>query len=127
MNENNFKLENKSGKDYLSLLSKALLSNDIDSLRVVLNSLQDAIDDKKMCSYMSDNDLKELIENEEGEATMYVGSGSAGDRIYIDKRRRKMYMPVSDMDKKDGIGKKRQDKFRKIFNIPENQELSVSF
>ena len=117
------KLKYEGGKELLNQLSLALQSKDINALCTAMNRLQNAVDEKKMCSPMSDEEIRTLLST--GEATLYVGTGSLSSRIFITKEG--FSMPVSDSDLRHGYGKRCQDNFRRLFNIPEGQDLSVTF
>ena len=126
--KNDIESMGESGKEILNQLSNALRDKNKDLLRVTIDSLQDIIDPKKMCSRMRDYDLQKLID---GESTcLYVGTGSTGSRIFIGslfEEHKRLYMPFSEEDEKRGYGNDDRANFKKLFNIPEGQELSVDF
>jgi len=103
-------------------LRSALDLKKLEDVRRVINQIQDAVDDKKMCSYLSESAIKTLLES--GKEVIYVGTGSAGSRIYIDSGR--LYTPVGDGDLRQGIGKRVQDNFRKLFGIV-SDDLEITF
>src|SRR3989344_7320807 len=74
--------ENQEGKQLLHALSEAMLTKNLIKLRIAVDNLQNALDEKKMCTPMPDHALEELIKT--GKETLYVGTGSAGERVYIE-------------------------------------------
>lgn len=118
-----FHPENQEGRSLLDALSEAMLKKDRAKLRLAVDNLQNAVDEKKMCTPMPDYALEELLKT--GKEVLYVGTGSAGERIYIENGM--LSMPVSEDDERRGYGKRVQSNFRKLFNIPAGQELKVSF
>ena len=114
----------KTESPIFAQLREAFNSRDINKLRLLVDYIQRMLQEgsKAISSEMTDNDLRELFNT--GVGTIYVGSGTAGQRVYVE--RNKIFMPPGD-ERSERYGKYYRDKFRYLFNLSQEDELLVNF
>ncbi len=100
-------------KSYIHLLSTAIKNKDRKVLKETLTKLKDTIESVSdvKAAPITDAEIEKLLST--GSATIYLGTGSTGDRIIFSDG--KMYMSSYE---NDSYGKMRRDVFRAIFGLP---------
>lgn len=112
-----------SGQIWVNGFLEAFHDQNLKTLSGFLSGLQKIVhgDSRLMLSEVSEREIQELLET--GEVIIYVGAGTAGQRIYVDVGKGELYMPFD--EKYSG---KYAQNFRDFFGLPENdQELRLSF
>lgn len=115
----------QSSNVYLSQLREAFDAKDKNLLRTVVDSIQTSVHgmSKTPFSTLPDRNLLMLLET--GEGMINVGTGTAGQRIYI--KNRELYMPAVDAQS-ERYARQYRINFRYLFDIPDNEEdLRVRF
>lgn len=114
--------QGRSSNPYLRMLRESLDSKNLDNLRIIVDAIQNAVhkNPKLLISSASDSDLRKMMES--GDGLIPVGTGTLGERIYI--RNGKLFMPERNDQE---YSKRYYDNFRYVFDLDENQELSVEF
>ncbi|MFH0828956.1 MAG: hypothetical protein V1907_02135 [Candidatus Kerfeldbacteria bacterium] len=106
-------------------LQQALAQRDKAAIRDVLEKIQRLIHGDSKIKWITpprDGDVEELLRT--GSTTIYVGTGTAGHRAFIEGNR----LFMSENEDSDRYGARFfRDNFRKAFGIAEGGELEVFF
>lgn len=111
-----------SSNPYLGTLRQGIKNKDMATLRMITDAIQRQIHrlPKVTIAPMRDYDLQELIDK--GTGMIIVGSGTIGERIFIENG--ELFMP----EEKDQPGSKQfYDNFRYVFDLGDDQKLRVKF
>jgi len=99
-------------------LRHAVDTQDIAELRYAVNEIQKGVDGKSegrtLVTPPTDGELKEIMET--GSGMIVVGTGTLGQRIYLKDNELSMFEPS------DGGGETYRANFRRLFNLPEDEE-----
>lgn len=110
----------------LTALRQAFENRNAVLLRAIIDSIQQLVEKwgGLHCTPMHDTDLQELLKT--GEGTIYVGSGTSGQRIFIDADKGELFM--NDSSERDReLGEKYHNGFRDLFHVRQGEELRVKF
>lgn len=110
-----------------SLLRAAFDEKNSGKLREAVNYIQMMVQQNEATTFqsspMTESELRELMET--GKGTIFVGSGTAGSRIYIENG--EISMPINS-DKDREVGLSCQLNFRRIFVLPfDDAEARIKF
>ncbi len=123
LNLSNVRKETKSGVNpYLATLRKSIEEKDINNLRMIVDAIQRQVHrmPKVTIAPMNSTELNKLIKT--GQGMIYVGTGTIGERIYIENG--ELYMP----EEKDQPSSRRfYDNFRYVFELGDDEKLRVKF
>lgn len=107
----------------LDLLRDSLETKDLTSLRTQIDFIQRMVQAGGLqCTPMTDQELSELAET--GEGVIYVGTGTSGQRIYIQNG--ELFMNRNSQKDAD-LGSKYHNNFCSLFGLPFDGELRVSY
>lgn len=113
LHENTSKPEAWNGT--CQFLRSAFNDQDIKKLRLVVDNIQDVVSAGGMkCAFLSDIELEELLDT--GRGMIAVGTGSLGQRIYIENG--EIRMPIPDNDPYAGDTLKYHLNFKRLFDLP---------
>jgi len=110
---------------YLEGLRSALNTKNFALLRATVNGIQRFIhgtNSKRQLGRLDDEDVHKLLETGRGMIT--VGIGTQGQRIFI--KDGQLYMPTGDA-KSEEQAKEFRLNFQRLFNLPDIQDLRVTF
>lgn len=116
--------QEKENSVFLTLLRQALDNKNMHALGAVLMGIQRAVESggSLHASPMSEYELQQLLQT--GKGVIYVGSGTNGQRIFIESG--ELIMPTG-YEVSEKLGRKYQNGFRRIFNLSQDEEMIVSF
>jgi hypothetical protein len=113
--------ETKKNSIVLGFLNEAIQNKNKVKVREMVDYIQKIIEEGGLhCSPMPDNEIDELIKT--GKGTIYVGSGTSGQRVFIEDGG--LRMPYNS-EKDEELGKRYHNNFRYLFDVPEGEDLIV--